>query len=107
MPTPVSWILIVILITLGGFEFLLSFVSVLMLVLYVAVMAGVIRLRITEPETPRLYKSLGYPTVALVLTISWAAIAIFVAVIQPKSALYALAMVASSVPVFLWMESRR
>jgi APA family basic amino acid/polyamine antiporter len=102
-----SWLLMVSLILAGGFEFLLNLSALLFMVLYVALVAGVIRMRKTAPSLERPYRAWGFPVTAWICLAGWMAIAIFVALMDPESAVYSLGLVLLSVPVFLWLRRRR
>ena len=102
-----SWVIILMLILAGGFEFLLNMSALLFMVLYVALFVGVFRLRLKQPEAVRPFPAWGYPlSVALCIT-GWLAIAIFVGVMDLKSSAYSLVLVATSIPVYLGLKSRR
>ena len=102
-----SWLLMGSLIVAGGFEFLLNLCALLFMVGYIALVLGVFRMRHRAPERERPYRAWGYPWSGLVCAVGWIAIAVFVALMDPRSALYSIGLAAGSVPVFLWLKRRR
>jgi APA family basic amino acid/polyamine antiporter len=64
--------------------------------------AGVYRLRVTEPDRPRPYRCWGYPlTPALYLAIAIPFL-VYVVVGDPTSTGIGLLLVVSGIPVYLW-----
>jgi APA family basic amino acid/polyamine antiporter len=102
-----TWVLMSGLILAGGFGFLLNLCALLFIAGYVAMVLGVFRLRRKYPAEPRPYRAWGFPVTGLVCAVGWAGIAIFVGLMDMKSAAYSLALAGVSVPVFLWLRSRR
>lgn len=102
-----SWLATVLIISAGGFNLLLSLTAFLFVVNYVAVMIGVFRLRQLAPDEDRPYRAWGYPVVGVILTLGWAALAVFVAVTNVRSVGYAIALVAVSAPAYWWLKRRR
>lgn len=102
-----TWALVSGLILAGGFGFLLNLSALLFIAGYVAMVLGVFRLRRRRPDEPRPYRAWGFPLTGYVCAAGWIGIAVFVALMDLKSAAYSLVLVAFSVPVFLWVKSRR
>lgn len=102
-----SWAMIVILIVAGQFEFLLNLVAILFMAMYVALIAGVFRLRKQEPEAARPFRAWGFPATGIFCGLGWAAVAVFVAITNPMSALSGLLLTLVSWPVYLWLKRRR
>ena len=102
-----SWLVMTLLILAGGFTFLLNMSALLFMVMYVALVVGVFRMRRKAPDLERPYSAWGFPVTGVVCLVGWVAIAGFVALMDIKSAAYSLALVMVSVPVFLWMKSRQ
>ena len=96
-----------LLILAGGFEFLLNMSALLFMVIYVALVVGVFRMRRKAPGLERPFRAWGFPYTGIVCTIGWVLIAIFVGLMDPKSAGYSLLLAAVSVPVYHWMKFRR
>ena len=102
-----SWGMIVTLIVVGQFEFLLNLVAMLFMAIYVALIVGVFRLRKQEPDAERPYRAWAFPVTGIVCGLGWVAVAVFVAVTNPTSALSGLLLVLVSWPVYLWLKRRR
>lgn len=103
----VTWMLGVILILLGGFEFLLNFNVLLFVILYVSLLLGVIRLRKSEPQLERPFLAWGHPYTTWLGILGWASVSIFMAVSAPESALSAAIMIAISIPVYIALKKQR
>jgi len=95
-----SWGLSVGLIMSGGFEFLLHLSIFFFLFLYVVVIAGVLILRLRQPDADRPYRAWGHPWSTYTCLFAWLLIALFQAVAEVEAAVYAAIMVAISWPVY-------
>jgi APA family basic amino acid/polyamine antiporter len=102
----VTWILSVGLILLGGFEFLLLLCVFFFVPLYLALIVGVLVLRKREPDSERPYRAWGHPYSTIVCLIGWTVITLFQAFVERETAVYALAMVAVSWPVYWYLVRR-
>ena len=102
----ITWLLSVGLILLGGFEFLLLLSVFFYIPLYLALIVGVLILRKREPDTDRPYRAWGHPLSSIVCLVGWVLITLFQAYVERETAVYALAMVAVSWPVY-WYLTRR
>ena len=102
-----TWALTVILVLVGGFEFLLNFNVLLFVFLYVALLYGVVRLRKSEPGIERPYRAWGHPYTTWLGIIGWALVTIFMAVSTPETALGVVAMIAISYPVYFSLKKYR
>lgn len=92
------------LIIVGGFEFLLNLCSLFFVVLYSALMVGVLILRKREPDAERPYRAWGHPWSTLLCLLAWILIAIIMAVAAPDSAISAALMTAVSIPIYLAVQ---
>lgn len=102
----VTWLLSVGLILVGGFEFLLLLSVFFYVPLYLALIFGVFILRKREPDSARPYRAWGHPYSTFVCLVGWMLITIFQAFVERETAVYALAMVAVSWPVY-WYLTRK
>jgi APA family basic amino acid/polyamine antiporter len=102
-----SWATMSILILAGGFEFLLNMATLLFIAGYVAMVLGVFRMRRLAPAAERPFRAWGFPFTGVVCAAGWVAIALFVGLMDLRSSLYSLGLAALSVPVFLWLKTRR
>jgi len=95
-----SWGLSVSLIMIGGFEFLLHLSVFFYVFLYVLLIAGVIILRSRQPDADRPYRAWGHPWSTYTCLLGWLVLALFQAVAEIHTAVYAGIMVAISWPVY-------
>jgi len=93
----VTWLLSVGLILLGGFEFLLLLSVFFFVPLYLALIVLILRKR--EPDSERPYRAWGHPYSTIVCLIGWTLVTSFHAV-------YAVAMVAVSWPVYQYLTRK-
>jgi len=105
--TVFTWAGTSILIIAGQFEFLLNLVAILFMAMYVGLIIGVFRLRRQEPDAERPFRAWGFPATGIICGLGWTAVAIFVAVTNPMSALSGLILTLISVPVYQWLKRRR
>lgn len=102
-----TWSLVVVLILVGGFQFLLSMTSMLIMFGYIAAVVGVFRLRRLEPDANRPYRAWGFPMTGYMCVIGYAALTLIVAISQPDSTAYTLGLILVSAPAYLWLRARR
>ncbi|MDX1406292.1 MAG: APC family permease [Woeseiaceae bacterium] len=96
----VTWLVSVGLILLGGYEFLLLLSVFFFVPLYLALIIGILILRKREPDSERPYRAWGHPYSTIVCLVGWSIVTLFQAYAERQTALYALAMVAVSWPVY-------
>ncbi len=99
----ITWLLSVGLILLGGFEFLLLLAVFFFVPIYLVLIVGVLILRKREPDAERPYRAWGHPYSTIVCLIGWTIITLFQAYAEREAALYAVAMVAVSWPVYRYL----
>jgi len=102
----ITWMVSVGLILVGGFEFLLLLSVFFFVPLYLALIAGIFILRRREPHAERPYRAWGHPYSTIVCLIGWAIITLFQAYVERETALYAVAMVAVSWPVYQYLARK-
>ena len=102
----ITWAVSVGLILQGGFEFLLLFSVFLFIPLYLALIVGIFILRRREPDTERPFRAWGHPYSTAFCLVAWTVITVFQAYVEIETALYAVAMVAISLPVYLYIVRR-
>jgi APA family basic amino acid/polyamine antiporter len=102
----ITWVVAVSLIFVGGFEFLLLLSVFFYVPLYLALIAGILILRKTEPDTERPYRAWGHPWSTFLCLFGWSIITVFQAWVERETALYAVAMIAVSLPVYLFLARR-
>jgi APA family basic amino acid/polyamine antiporter len=74
--------------------------------LYLALIAGILVLRKREPDSERPYRAWGHPYSTIVCLIGWTIVTVFQAYAERETALYAVAMVAVSWPVYLYLSRK-
>ena len=102
----ITWVVAVGLIFVGGFEFLLLLSVFFYVPLYLALIVGILILRKTEPDEDRPYKAWGHPWSTFICLVGWSIITVFQAWVERETALYALGMIAVSLPVYLYLARR-
>ena len=95
-----TWGLSVGLIMIGGFHFLLYLSIFFYLFIYVVVIVGVLILRLRQPNADRPYRAWGHPWSTYTCLLGWLALALFQAVAEIDTAVYAAIMMAISWPVY-------
>ncbi len=95
-----SWGLSVVLIIIGGFEFLLYLSIFFFIFVYVVEIAGVLILRSRQPDADRPYRAWGHPWSTYICLFGWLVLALFQAAAEIITAVYAAIMVAVSWPVY-------
>jgi len=96
----ISWGLSVGLIIIGGFEFLLHLSVFFHLFVYVLLIAGVIILRVRQPDADRPYRVWAHPWSTLLCLLGWIGLSLFQAISEIETAIYAAIMVLVSWPVY-------
>jgi len=96
----ISWGLSVGLIIIGGFEFLLHLSVFFHLFVYVLLIAGVIILRLRQPDADRPYRVWAHPWSTLLCLLGWIGLSLFQAISEFETAIYAAIMVVVSWPVY-------
>jgi APA family basic amino acid/polyamine antiporter len=84
---------------------LLQYVISAALIFYILTIAGIFRLRRTQPNAERPYRAFGYPVVPALYILGATIILVVLFVCQPKTTWPGLALVAAGVPVyFIWRK---
>lgn len=99
----ITWLGVVSLILVGGFKFLLVLSVFFFVPLYLALIIGVLSLRKREPDTERPYRAWGHPYSTYFCLVVWVLITLFQAYVERETALYAVAMIAVSWPVYRYL----
>jgi APA family basic amino acid/polyamine antiporter len=103
----ITWVVSVGLILVGGFEFLLLLSVFLFIPLYMALIIGVVILRRREPDAERPYRAWGYPISTVICLAGWTIITLYQAYAERDTALYTVALVAVSLPVYYYFKRAR
>lgn len=80
---------------------LLDYVISAALIFYVLTVAGVFRLRITRPDAPRPYRTLGYPVVPALYILAATVILVVLFVYRPSTTWPGLLIVLLGIPIYL------
>jgi len=79
---------------------LLDYVVSAALIFYILTIAGLFRLRRTQPDTPRPYRAWGYPIVPALYIVAAAVILVVLFLYKPATTVPGLVIVAIGVPVY-------
>lgn len=90
----------------GKYGDLLTYSTFASLLFYVLTIAGIFRLRVKEPHTPRPYRAFGYPVIPALYIISALCICVILVVYSPMNTLSGLGIVCLGLPVY-WFINRR
>jgi len=102
----VSALLILVLICIGSFEVLFSLATFMSVIVWGLAYCALIKLRISEPNLPRPYKSWGYPWTTIVMILFSMALFIGFAYSDSTSLLVIGGIALLSYPVFLLLRQR-
>ena len=102
-----SWGFSVGLILIGGFHFLLHLLVFFSLGITVVLIAGVLILRVRQPDADRPYRAWGHPWSTYASLIFWILLTLFQAVAEIHTAAYAVVFVAISWPVYRFLVRSR
>jgi len=88
---------------------LLEYVISAALIFYVLTVAGVFRLRVTRPDAPRPYRTMGYPVVPAFYIVAASTILVVLFAYRPATTWPGLLIVLMGIPVYLligWVERK-
>jgi len=102
-----SWGFSVGLILIGGFHFLLHLLVFFSLGITVVLIAGVLILRVRQPDADRPYRAWGHPWTTYACLIFCILLTLFQAVAEIHTAAYAVVFVAISWPVYRFLVRSR
>lgn len=91
----------------GKYEDLLTYSTFASLLFYVLTIAGIFRLRKTEPDTPRPYRAVGYPILPMLYIAITSSICVILLVYSPLNTLIGLFIVALGIPVYFLTAKRQ
>jgi APA family basic amino acid/polyamine antiporter len=84
----------------GKYEDLLTYSTFASLLFYILTIAGIFRLRKTEPDTPRPYRAFGYPLLPLLYIAITSSICLILLIYSPVNTFIGLFIVAIGIPVY-------
>jgi APA family basic amino acid/polyamine antiporter len=91
----------------GKYEDLLTYSTFASLLFYILTIAGIFRLRKTEPDTPRPYRAFGYPILPLLYIAITSSICLILLIYSPVNTLIGLFIVAIGVPVYFLTNKKQ
>ena len=98
-------VLTIVFIVTGSFESILVFAGFTLALNSFVTVAGIFRLRFSQPDLPRPYRTFGYPVTPLIYLVLMGWTLAFVLISRPTEAWFGVALIASGV-VFYWLASR-
>lgn len=90
----------------GSYGDLLNYCTFASLLFYMVTVAGLLRLRKTEPDMERPYKVVGYPVVPLLYLLLAGFVAVSLLVFEWKNSGIGLGIVTLGVPVYYWIQGK-
>ena len=90
----------------GSYGDLLNYCTFASLLFYMVTVAGLLRLRKTEPDMHRPYKVVGYPVVPVLYLLLAGFVAVSLMVFEWKNSGIGLGIVALGVPVYYWIQGK-
>ena len=98
-------VLTIVFIVTGSFESILVFAGFTLALNSFVTVAGIFRLRYSQPDLSRPYRTFAYPVTPLVYLVLMGWTLAFVLISRPTEALFGVALIACGV-VFYWLASR-
>jgi APA family basic amino acid/polyamine antiporter len=99
----VAWLPSIGLILIGGFDFLLHLIIFFYMFIYVALILGVITLRLKQPDADRPFRTWAHPWSTYLCLIVWLMIGLYDAYAAMKYTAYGMVMIAASWPVYSYL----
>jgi APA family basic amino acid/polyamine antiporter len=99
----VAWLPSIGLILIGGFDFLLHLTIFFYMFIYVALILGVITLRLKQPGADRPFRTWAHPWSTYLCLIVWLMIGLYDAYAAMKYTAYGMVMIAASWPVYSYL----
>jgi len=90
----------------GSFEQIITYVTFVLIMFYIAAVASLFTLRKKYPDLPRPYKTWGYPVVPFLYIIALLGLLVNTLVNKPAEALFGLGIVAIGVPVYFYWKRK-
>ncbi len=90
----------------GKYNDLLDFIIFTVLIFYIMTIAGIFRLRKTQPDLPRPYKAFGYPVIPVIYIILASVICILLLKYKPEYTWPGLIIVLTGIPVYFFLKKK-
>ncbi len=94
----------IVLLFSGSFDQLTDMLVFASFLFYGSSALGVILMRIKHPDMERTYKVIGYPLVPAIFCLFCISLFVITIINQPGEAIWGLALIATSVPVYWWLH---
>jgi len=91
----------------GKYGDLLDMITCVVVVFYVLAVAGVIRLRYTQPHLPRPYKAFGYPVLPIMYMLMGTAFIVLMLIYKPDYTVPGILIALAGVPIFYLVNKKR
>jgi basic amino acid/polyamine antiporter, APA family len=91
----------------GTYGQLLNYIMFATLLFYILTIAGLFKLRKSQPDMPRPYKAVGYPIVPAIYIILASLICIDMLIYQPTQSLWGLVIIGIGIPIYLFLNRER
>jgi APA family basic amino acid/polyamine antiporter len=88
----------------GKYGDLLDFIIFTVLIFYILTIAGIFKLRKTQPDLPRPYKAFGYPVIPAIYIILASTICILLLKYKPEYTWPGLIIVLTGIPIYFFLE---
>lgn len=90
----------------GKYGDLLDFIIFTVLLFYILTIAGIFKLRQTQPDLPRPYKAFGYPVIPLLYILMAITICVVLLVYKPMYTWPGLIIVLAGIPIYFIVQKR-
>jgi APA family basic amino acid/polyamine antiporter len=90
----------------GKYGDLLDFIIFTVLIFYILTIAGIFKLRKTQPDLPRPYKAFGYPVIPVIYIVLASTICLVLLRFKPTYTWPGLIIVLLGIPVYYFLEKR-
>ncbi len=90
----------------GQYGNLLDFIIFTVLLFYILTIAGIFKLRKTQPKMPRPYKAFGYPVIPLLYILLAAFICVVLLIYKPTYTWPGLIIVLIGIPIYFFLQKR-
>jgi len=91
----------------GKYGDLLDFIIFTVLLFYILTIAGIFKLRISQPNLPRPYKAFGYPVIPFIYILLASFICLVLLVYKQEYTWPGLIIVLAGIPVYYFIEKRK
>lgn len=91
----------------GTYGQLLNYIMFATLLFYILTIAGLFRLRKTQPDLPRPYKAVGYPVLPALYIVLAALVCIDMLIYQPTQSLWGLVIIAIGIPIYFFLNRNK